>query len=96
VKAGLKSASLAAMRNRVVAPQHEIWSRRPESLLSGDRPRRSAASLEDVMITPTPAELQVFAVAVGFLITGSFMRYVWKSPAQNRSRKPPARRPSQD
>lgn len=39
------------------------------------------------MTTPTPTELEVFAVALGFLITGSFMRYVWKSPAQNRSRK---------
>ena len=42
------------------------------------------------MTTPTPAELEVLAVAIGFLITGSFMRYVWKPPAQNRSRKPPA------
>jgi hypothetical protein len=45
------------------------------------------ASLDDIMTTPTPAEMQVFAVAVGFLITGTFMRYVWKSPAQSRSRK---------
>jgi hypothetical protein len=44
-------------------------------------------SLDDIMTTPTPAELEVFAVAVGFLITGTFMRYVWKSPAQTRSRK---------
>ena len=48
------------------------------------------------MTTPTPAELEIFAVALGFLITGSFMRYVWKSPAQSRSRKAPARRPSRD
>ena len=46
-------------------------------------------SLDDIMTTPTPAELEVFAVAIGFLITGSFMRYVWKSPAQSRSRKRP-------
>jgi len=44
-------------------------------------------SLDDIMTTPTPAEFEVLAVAIGFLITGSFMRYVWKSPAQNRSRK---------
>lgn len=48
------------------------------------------SSLDDIMTTPTPAELEVLAVAIGFLITGSFMRYVWKPPAQNRSRKPPA------
>jgi hypothetical protein len=47
-------------------------------------------SLDDIMTTPTPAELEVFAVAVGFLITGTFMRYVWKSPVQSRARKPPA------
>lgn len=57
--------------------------------------RAGLPSLEDIMTTPTPAELQVFAVAVGFLITGSFMRYVWKSPAQSRSRKRPSP-PSKD
>jgi len=55
--------------------------------------RRSALvglpNLEDIMTTPTPAELEVFAVAVGFLITGTFMRYVWKSPAPSRARKRP-------
>jgi hypothetical protein len=50
-------------------------------------------NMDDIMTTPTPTELEIFAVAVGFLITGSFMRYVWKSPAQSRSRKP---RPSRD
>jgi hypothetical protein len=50
-------------------------------------------SLDDIMTTPTPAELEVLAVAIGFLITGSFMRYVWKSPAQTRSRK---RTPTRD
>ena len=44
-------------------------------------------SLDDIMTTPTPAELEVLAVAIGFLITGSFMRYVWKSPAHSRSNK---------
>jgi len=39
------------------------------------------------MITPSPAELDVLAVAIGFLITGTFMRYVWKSPAPSRARK---------
>ena len=48
------------------------------------------------MTTPTPAELQILAVAIGFLITGSFMRYVWKSPAQARSRKRPADRSPRD
>jgi hypothetical protein len=55
---------------------------------SGSRPC-GLPSLDDIMTTPTPAELQVFAVAVGFLITGTFMRYVWKSPAQSRARKGP-------
>lgn len=41
------------------------------------------------MITPTPAELHVLAVAIGFLITATFMRYVWKSPAPSRARKRP-------
>lgn len=53
-------------------------------------------SLDDIMTTPTPAELEVLAVAIGFLITGTFMRYVWKSPAQTRSRKPPTARSSRD
>jgi hypothetical protein len=44
--------------------------------------------MDDIMTTPTPAELEVLAVAIGFLITGSFMRYVWK-PQQSRSRKRP-------
>jgi hypothetical protein len=30
-------------------------------------------------MTPTPTDLNIFAVAVGFLISGSFMRFVWKS-----------------
>ncbi len=48
------------------------------------------------MTTPTTTELEVFAVAVGFLVTGTFMRYVWKSPAPIRARKrpnPPRDRP---
>jgi hypothetical protein len=47
------------------------------------------------MTSPTPAELHVLAVAIGFLITGTFMRYVWKSPATSRARKssgPPSRK----
>jgi hypothetical protein len=40
------------------------------------------------MITPTPMDLQVLAIAIGFLISGTFMRIVWKSPAPNRVRKP--------
>lgn len=39
------------------------------------------------MTNPTPADLQVLALAIGFLITGSFMRYVWKTPATSRARK---------
>ena len=39
------------------------------------------------MITPTPADLQVLAVAIGFLISGTFMRFVWKTPAPSRIRK---------
>jgi hypothetical protein len=58
-----------------------IWAAAPMAL----------PSLDDTMTTPTPAELEVLAVAIGFLITGSFMRYVWKSPAQSRSRKRPSR-----
>ena len=30
-------------------------------------------------MTPTPTDLNIFAVAVGFLISGTFMRFVWKS-----------------
>ena len=33
----------------------------------------------DRMITPTPTDLNILAVAVGFLISGTFMRFVWKS-----------------
>lgn len=51
--------------------------------------RAGLPSLDDIMTTPTPAELEVLAVAIGFLITGSFMRYVWKSPAQTRKRPSP-------
>ena len=54
------------------------------------RPARTGLlNMDDIMMTPTPTELEIFAVAVGFLITGSFMRYVWKSPAQRRARKRP-------
>jgi hypothetical protein len=52
--------------------------------------------MDDIMTTPTPAELQVLAVAIGFLITGSFMRYVWKSPDQTRARKRPGSSSSRD
>jgi hypothetical protein len=58
----------------------------------GRRAHAALPSLDDIMTTPTPAELEVLAVAIGFLITGSFMRYVWKSPAKSRSNKrPPSR-----
>jgi hypothetical protein len=56
----------------------------------------ACSSLDGAMTTPTPAELEALAVAIGFLITGSFMRYVWKSPAPNRARKPQARRSNRD
>jgi hypothetical protein len=44
------------------------------------------------MITPTAEDLQILALAIGFLISGSFMRIVWK-PAQNRVRARKTRRP---
>lgn len=41
------------------------------------------------MMTTTPLDLQILAVAIGFLISGSFMRFVWKSPKASPARKRP-------
>lgn len=43
----------------------------------------------DAIMTPTPLDLQMLAFAIGFLISGTFMRFVWKSPKSAPARKRP-------